>query len=104
MAPPVDQVDGQPKIPPGERIKSLSGSDPDKDRNGFARALREKMEKESEKENAQRKKDTVIISKQSPSGEEERQQEQSQSDGEKKTNKKHLEEKPANQGHIDLKA
>jgi hypothetical protein len=104
MAPPVDQVDGQPKVPPGERIKPLSGSDPNKDRNGFARALREKMEEESEKENSQRKKDTVIISGKSRSGEEDHQREQSQSDGEAKEIKKQSEEKLTNQDHIDLKA
>lgn len=104
MASPVDQVDGQPKVPPGERIKPLSGSDPNKNRNGFARALREKMEEESEKENAQRKKDTVILGSKSRSGEEDHQREQSQSDGEERESKKQSEEKLKNQGHIDLKA
>lgn len=104
MAAPVDQVDGLPKVPPGERIKPLAGSDPNKDRNGFARTLREKMEEESEKENAKRRKDSLILSGKSPSGEEDHQREQSESDGEQKKNMKQSEEQLTDQGHIDLKA
>jgi hypothetical protein len=64
MVDPIEVPDYSSKAPTTDKLKPVVRSDPEKDRNGFSKALKEKMEEELE-EKKKRSEDRLEIGKDS---------------------------------------
>jgi len=106
MVDPLEFPDLKPKSQLPEKVKALVRSNPEHEKNGFSKALKEKLEEELEEENRKKHEDSLELTEANHDEQENKEESEDSSEPAEPSDDEPSDDEPAEPAaeHIDLKA